>query len=203
MPRKKLIKNGLYCYHVTSRSNNKEYFYIPSSEVWHFSINLLKKGIVKFDVKVHAFVLMSNHYHLLIRTPHSNIDKFMHFFNKSLGQSISRAANRINRIFGAPYSWSLIEKRNYYFNVYRYIYQNPIRAKIVGNAESYPFSTIFKKKKNLIINENYIDFSIEDELNWLNQNISKQEDNLIKIGLKKSYFVPGRNLKHWKRKSLL
>src|SRR5690606_30269968 len=108
MPRKPLIRSSDCPYHVTSRSNNKEWLYIPIQDVWTYSQEFLAKGQKEFNVQVLAFVLMSNHYHLCIQTPNSNIDKFMRFFNQSLGKAISRQADRINRIFGASYKWTLI-----------------------------------------------------------------------------------------------
>ena len=131
MPRKKLIRNSEHPYHITSRSNNKEWFFIPLEDVWRYSRETLLLGQKKFGVKVEAFVLMTNHYHMLISTPAANIDQFMQYFNKNLGKKISRHGGRINRIFGAPYKWSIIMSQSYYLNVLRYIYQNPMRAKLV------------------------------------------------------------------------
>ena len=163
MPRKKLIRCSEFPYHVTSRSNNKEWFYISISDVWGYCEELLEEGKQDFGVEVDAFVLMSNHYHMCLKTPRSNIDKFMRFFNKKLGERISRQAGRINRIFGAPYNWSLIMRENYYKNVIRYIYQNPLRAGIIERCELYPFSDLAGK--------NYCSEKIE----WLNTSLSTYE----------------------------
>ncbi|MBT3983247.1 MAG: hypothetical protein HOE90_17975 [Bacteriovoracaceae bacterium] len=163
MPRAKLIRTDSCPYHITSRSNNKEWFYIPICDVWKYSNQLLSESVKKFDIQIDAFVLMNNHYHLCIHTPNANIDKFMHFFNKNLGAKISRQAKRINRIFGAPYKWSLIKNDQYYFHVIRYIYQNPIRTRMVENCIDYPYSDI--KKQN---------FSIA-EIEWINTLINKKE----------------------------
>jgi len=173
MPRKKLIRSDQFPYHVTSRSNNKEWFYIPIECVWSYCNTLLNEGKIKFNVQIDAFVLMRNHYHLCIRTPESNIDLFMRYFNKNLAQNIARHAKRINRIFGGPYKWSLITKEAYYLNVIRYIYQNPLRANIVDFCEQYPYSDLKEQK-----------FSPE-MFNWINKTISKREVSLTSKNLKK------------------
>ncbi|MCO4794717.1 MAG: transposase [Bacteriovoracaceae bacterium] len=146
MPRKKLIRTNEFPYHVTSRSNNKEWFYIPTEDVWKHTRAVIRLGRKKFNIKIDAFVLMNNHYHMCIWTHDSNLDEFMMYFNKNLGQRIARQANRINRIFGASYKWTLIESDIYYRNVLKYIYQNPIRAGLVKTCQEYPYSD-FKSQK--------------------------------------------------------
>ena len=68
MPRKKLIRTDLYPYHVYGRANNKEIFYIPLCDVWRLSCELFDKVTKDYGAQVHAFVLMPNHYHLLMST---------------------------------------------------------------------------------------------------------------------------------------
>lgn len=163
MPRKHLVRSSIHPYHVTSRSNNKEWFYIPLCDVWKYAQILLFSGQEKFNVKVEAFVLMQNHYHMLLYTPSANIDSFMQFFNGNLGKSIARHAGRINRIFGASYKWNLIISQPYYMNVLRYIYQNPLRADLVKHCEDYPYS-------------NFVQHAFSREkIDWLNDQMSARE----------------------------
>ena len=131
------------------------------------------EGSLKFKVEIEAFVLMNNHYHLCIYTPNENIDKFMQFFNKSLGKKISGQAGRINRIFGASYKWNLVITKSYFQNVIRYIYQNPIRAGICDRCEQYKFS-------NVKFNENYT-----THIDWWNRKISDREEGLTRKNLRK------------------
>jgi putative transposase len=163
MPRKPLIRSSEHFYHITARSNNKEWFYIPSNDVWIYARKLLIEGRARFGIQVQAFVLMSNHYHMLILTPNANLDKFMQYFNRSLGRSIARHAGRINRIFGASYKWNLIISESYYRNLLRYIYQNPLCAGLVTRCEEYPYSDL--TEKNIC----------PDLLKWFNQAMSESE----------------------------
>ncbi len=133
----------------------------------------LKSGAKKFNVKIYAYVLMSNHYHLLLLTPESNLDEFMQFFNQNLGKSISRHAGRINRIFGAPYKWSLIKSHRYYMNVLRYIYQNPLAANLVSKCEDYPYSNIFKQNRS------------SPFLDWINTRQSVDNNEVLRKKLRR------------------
>lgn len=146
--RKKLIRTSEFPYHVTTRTNNKEWFYAPLEKVWEYSVELLNEGCERFNIQIHSYVLMSNHYHLLVSTPEENIDKFMQFFNQKLGRKICYYADRINRTFGRPYHWSIVDNQKYFRTVDRYIYQNPVRSGEVTRCEDYPFSTI-RQRYNL------------------------------------------------------
>ncbi len=173
MPRRNLIRTKLFPYHVTTRSNNKEWFYIPIDEVWRYCRELLKEGEKEFKVEIEGFVLMSNHYHMCLFTPEENLDKFMRFFNKGLSEKISRHAGRINRIFGAPYNWTLIRNEQYYYNVLRYIYQNPLRAGVVKRCEDYPYSDVLEKVKG------------KDLIGWFNELICDFDTQQTRKNLKK------------------
>jgi len=202
MSRKRLIRTNQYPYHITSRSNNKEWFYIPIEDVWVYFQKHLKWGCSKFNVHIHAFVLMSNHYHMLLETPEANLDQFMRFFNQSLGKSIAHQADRINRIFGAPYKWSLIQKDQYYGNVYRYIYQNPLRAGLVNYFEDYQYSSLYQKKLSPLISRQSIRIENPIDYEWLNSQPGELVNSSIKRGLKRFEFEPGKNEKQWQRKIL-
>jgi putative transposase len=83
MPRKKTIKNNIYPYHITTRSNQSQWFNVPLERVWSLALESLSFADKKHTVEIHAFVFMSNHYHLVVLTPFSNIDLFMYEFNKN------------------------------------------------------------------------------------------------------------------------
>jgi putative transposase len=143
MGRKNLIRTDQYPYHVTIRTNNKEWFDIPMETVWKICKNCISRARDKVDVNIEAFVLMNNHYHLLLYTPDANLDKFMFFLNKYISHEIRTLTGRINRIFGDRYYWQIIQSDRRYQNVVRYIFQNPLRKKIVKRCENYRYSTLY------------------------------------------------------------
>jgi putative transposase len=75
MAHKNLIKSEICPYHVTSRSNNKDWFELEMDVLWViFSEQLLAINLA-YRAKVHTFVLMNNHYHMLISTPEKTLIK--------------------------------------------------------------------------------------------------------------------------------
>lgn len=155
------------------------------------------------SLAVHAFVLMGNHFHLLCHTPKANLDQIMQIFLRSTSIKISREAKTINHLWGSRYKWSLIESQTHYYQVYRYIFQNPIRAGICKRVEEYSFSTL---KPVPIPLHSFIPLSFggsEGELHWLNEHYEKEDEQLIKLGLKKHQFdVSQRRLKAFNKLSL-
>lgn len=157
---------------------------MPSmQEVWSISQSAIAQAHKLYPVEVVSFVLMSNHYHLLVRTPQANIDQFMYELNKRLSLMIREKSNIKNHLFGGRYKWSLIKNHQYLANCYRYIYQNPIRAGIVSRVEDYPFSSLYSITKLSDFSVPIHDmFGFKDRytLNWLNESLSDDEKNRVK-----------------------
>lgn len=203
MPRALLIRSETHPYHVASRSNNKEFFPIPIGDVWTIMTEQLLYMHKNYGLAVHAFVLMGNHFHLLCHTPKGNLDQIMQIFLSMTSKKINLKAKSINHVWGSRYKWSLIESQTHYYQVYRYIFQNPVRAGICNKVEEYPYTTL---KEGFIPLHTFIPMSFggaEGELHWLNERYDKDDQELIKLGLRKYQFdVSQRKLKAFNRLSL-
>lgn len=194
MPRRKLIRQNQFPYHVTSRTNNKEWFKIPLNRVWKYCKKSFEYANLNHNAKIHCFVLMNNHYHLLISTPDENIDSYMMYFNQNLGRLISQDANVINHKFSNRYKWTIVDNQSYLYNVYRYIFQNPIRAGIVDSIIDYPYSSIFFQQEEIKKLNYESHFNWKNNIDWLNTYYGSGFDNLIRKCLKKEYFKPHQKI---------
>jgi putative transposase len=193
MPRKTLIRTDEYFYHVTTRSNHREWFQLPLNVVWEISMESFSLAQNDSPGIVSQFVLMSNHYHLLIRTPNCNLDRFMYIFNKNFSQKIRLQSNLENRMFGSNYKWSLITTPAYFQNVFRYIYQNPLRANIVSKCSDYPFSTKYFYHQGLGLPFKFSPIQyLEKDLAFLDTPLQSEELGRIKKGL---HFTKYKELK--------
>ena len=191
MPRKNLIRTSEFPYHVTSRCHNQDWFQIPLNEVWELSGRAFKEAHKMFPIKLISYVLMNNHYHMIIKTPGANLDLFMREFNRRLTLKIQYRGKIINQVFGGRYKWCLISVNNYFVNCYRYVYQNPVRAGIVQKCEEYPFSTlqnVIKNKEFAIPICDHYGFKDEWGLQWINETVPDQEREILINGLKRSEF---------------
>ncbi len=192
MPRKPLIRSENLPYHVTSRSHNKEQFPLPMSRVWELSKIAFREAYSVHPVSLISYVLMNNHYHMLLFTPSGNLDRFMYEFNKRLAQKIQHESGVINQIFGGRYKWCLIQSQQYLANCYRYIYQNPVRAGVVRRCEDYKYSTLQStvgKSKFTIPLHDQFGFKDEYGLYWLNEKLHDDSVISLKKNLSKSILV--------------
>jgi len=142
MARKRIFPTDQFPYHVTARSFNREQFDLPMIDVWDiFSRHLYMMTLI-FGVRIHAFVLMSNHFHLLLTTPNANLDQAMTYLMKEISEAIRHQSEQVEEVFESPYHWTVIKNRIHYEHVYKYVYRNPVEARMCNRAESYPYSTL-------------------------------------------------------------
>ena len=94
-----------------------------------------------FKVETHAYCLMDNHYHLLLRTPQGNLSRAMRHLNGVYTQRYNRIQKTDGPLYRGRYKAILIDVDAYLLNVSRYIHRNPIEACIVRRAERYPWSS--------------------------------------------------------------
>jgi len=90
---------------------------------------------------VHAYCLMSNHYHLLIETPDGNLSKGMRQLNGLYTQDFNRAHKRVGHVYQGRYKAILVEKQAYLLELARYIVLNPVRAEMVRSAKDWKWSS--------------------------------------------------------------
>ncbi|MBF0300345.1 MAG: hypothetical protein HQK51_16620 [Oligoflexia bacterium] len=76
-------------------------------------------------------------------------------------------------MFGPRYHWSIIKYQSYYINIYRYIFQNPMRANIVEDGFKYPYSSFTNSSPEITL-EMDIDLENKDVKSWLNQLIKEE-----------------------------
>ncbi|RYZ72010.1 MAG: hypothetical protein EOP09_03825, partial [Proteobacteria bacterium] len=142
MARKLHIPHADFPYHVSARSHGGSWFRIPPDEVWRIMTRNLHFLTFAFDVKIHSFVLMGNHFHLLISTPKANLSEAMNYLLRETAKDINRAAGTCNQVYGGRYCRSLITNSIYYSSAYKYVYRNPVTVGLSKTCEEYPYSTL-------------------------------------------------------------
>lgn len=193
MPRKKIYRTTDFPYHVSARCTNKEWFALPLPKVWEIFSIYLYFITLAYGVRIHAFVLMSNHFHMLISTPNGNIDEAMNYLQREVSRRLGEETDRINQIFGGPYHWTLIKNNIYYHHAYKYVYRNPVKAGICKRVEDYRYSTLrgLLGKDRMMIpafdNLGLIQNPYK-QLAWLNEDYSEENYQLIKKALRHREF---------------
>ncbi len=179
-------------YHVTSRCINRDWFAMPINDVWKIFATNLKFVSSAYEIRVHAFILMSNHFHLLATAPRANLSLAMNYFLAQTSRHIVHDSNRINHTFARKFKRCRVDTIFYFLNCYKYIYQNPLRAGICARVEDYPFSTLpgLLGLSSMIVPtlDDTLMNDIEGTLRWLNQPIQSQHIDATRLALRKSIF---------------
>ena len=126
-------------YHIIQRGNNRNYIYeeIRDKKMF-FSVLLDAKKVCEFQILY--YVLMDNHYHLIIEAGETPVWKGVQRLNTSYSKYYNKKYNRTGGIYEGRHSASLISDTKYYYQLIRYIAQNPVRANIAKEPREYLWS---------------------------------------------------------------
>jgi putative transposase len=127
--------------HIVQRGNNRTPCFFGDADYLVY-LDLLRQSAAQAQCKVHAYVLMGNHVHLLV-TPGAEASPAR--LMKSLGQRyvqyVNRRYGRTGSLWEGRYRSSLVEDERYLLTCQRYIESNPVRAQMVAHPGEYAWSS--------------------------------------------------------------
>jgi REP-associated tyrosine transposase len=127
-------------YHVLSRGNGRQDIFI-TDEDRHLFLNLLKELTERFCIDVYAYVLMGNHYHLLLKTQDANLSKAMQWFGTTYTRRFNLSNHTCGHLFQGRYKSIVVENDAYLLRLSCYIHRNPLRAGMVNRIADYKWSS--------------------------------------------------------------
>jgi REP-associated tyrosine transposase len=130
---------GAWC-HVMNRGAGYRNIFTNDTHRLLF-LDLLSQITKMFQVEIHGFCLMDNHYHLLIHTPEGNLQRAMRHLNGVYTQRYNRLEDTDGPLFRGRYKSILIQPDAYLLNVSRYIHLNPVAAELTPYAQEYQWSS--------------------------------------------------------------
>ncbi|MHB8950402.1 MAG: REP-associated tyrosine transposase [Rhodoferax sp.] len=130
-----------YPHHIIQRGNNRQAIFAGTPD-YQTLLDLLQENAKKFDVAVHAYVLMSNHFHLLA-TPHTldGLPQMMQAVGRRYVRYFNDSQHRSGTLWEGRYKSTLIQTERYLLACMVYIDLNPVRAGLVEQARDYPWSS--------------------------------------------------------------
>jgi REP element-mobilizing transposase RayT len=138
-------------YHITSRGNERKEIFLDDENRTEF-LEILHEYHDRYGILIHSYVLMDNHYHLILETPQGNLLKVMHGINGRYTGYFNRRYERSGHLFQGRYKGILVDKDAYLTQLSRYVHLNPVRARIAARPEQYKWSSypgyIGKTKEN-------------------------------------------------------
>lgn len=127
-------------YHVLSRGNERREIFFDEKDYNKF-LEIIGRTVERFKIEVHAYVLMPNHFHLLLRTKEANLSKAIQWLGVSYSVWFNKKHKRSGHLFQGRFKSFLVENEKYFAAMCFYIHGNPYRARIVDNLAQYRWSS--------------------------------------------------------------
>ena len=141
---------GDVVYHVINRANGRVQIFSSPDEYRHFE-SLLLEGVQLLDMRMLAYVIMPNHWHLVLYPrKDGDLSEFMRWVTTThvrqrrvMTQSVGHG-----HLYQGTYKSFPIERDKHLVDVIRYVEQNPLRAKLCKRAEHWTWSSLFRRRRN-------------------------------------------------------
>jgi putative transposase len=118
-------------YHVTARGEHRGTIFGDRRDHEHF-LELLEAMRERFRVQVLAFVLMGNHYHLMVCTPDANLSRAIQWLNISYGVWFNKRYQSCGHVFQGRFKAIVVEQQGWGLLLSQYVHLNPVRIKLLG-----------------------------------------------------------------------
>ena len=127
--------------HVIQRGNNRLPCFF-SEDDYQFYLECLGESACRYDCVIHAYVLMTNHIHLLMTPVNENaISRVLQSVGRRYVRHINQMYQRTGTLWEGRHKGNLVQSEEYVLACYRYIELNPVRAGIVAHPSEYPWSS--------------------------------------------------------------
>jgi len=134
-------------YHVIQRGNNREFIFDRNSDK-NYLLRRLVDGKKNLDFRLFGYVIMGNHYHLILQTLKDPLHKVMHYVNDAFAKYYNNSKERTGHVFQGRYTGILVQNERYALTLLRYVHQNPVRGGICHNVWEYPWSSDIYYRQN-------------------------------------------------------
>ena len=140
MARKPRIEFEGALYHVITRGNQRQRVFKDRGDYERY-LKILGNYKIQYDYILYAYVLMSNHVHLLIETKEKPLSKILQGINQSYTIYFNKRYGMVGHLFQGRYKAILCERDAYLLSLVKYIHLNPIRARVVKSFDEYPWTS--------------------------------------------------------------
>ena len=115
-------------YHVTCRGNDRRNIFRDDDDRRAF-LDRLRKSLDIYEVRLHCYVLMNNHFHLVAQTPRANLSEFMRHFNVAYTSFFNRRHRRTGHLYQGRFKAILVQPDAWLLGLSRHVHMNPVRTR--------------------------------------------------------------------------
>lgn len=186
-------------YHVTCRGNERKDIFKDDRDREVF-LERLQSSLGIYTVRLHSYVLMANHFHLIVETPKANLSEFMRHFNVSYTAFYNRRHRRAGHLYQGRFKAIVVEADSYLLELSRYMHLNPVRTASMRRLgfkeqlrylQKYPWSSldgylIYGRRKPWVV---------YDEVLGYVGGSRKRYERFVEQGLQGGYRTPWEDLR--------
>jgi len=187
MPRKKRIEKVGF-YHIINRGVARVNVYLSDKDYLTF-LDIVQDAADEYKFETHSFCLMSNHYHLLLKTNNKNLSSAMQKINSRYSIYFNNKYKRVGPLWQGRFkSWFVYDE--VYLNVLvKYIESNPIKASITHNIGQYPWAM---SSNSVVLS--MLNFEIIQSVDFTNSMSEEEQEKITtflnaKLEIKESIFI--------------
>jgi REP element-mobilizing transposase RayT len=140
MPRRLRIQYPGAIYHVMARGNARQDIVRDDHDRDRLQQEL-GRAALRCAWRVYAFVILSNHLHVVLKTPQPNLARGMQAFLSTYANAWARRHRFCGHVFQGRYRTELVEDETYLWTVTRYVHLNPVRARLVEHPAAWRWSS--------------------------------------------------------------
>jgi REP-associated tyrosine transposase len=140
MPRAPRLQVAGGIFHVTARGNRRQSIYHDDYDRQVFLI-LRDRIVERFDWRILAYCLMTNHFHLVIETEHESLSTGMHQLNGGYARKFNDRHTVDGHLFEGRFRSTVIESDDQFEETLRYVALNPVRAGLCEHPSDWPWSS--------------------------------------------------------------
>jgi len=192
MPRIKRTNVGGYVYHVLNRANARVQIF-DNDEDYKLFENILEEAVQNFNVKILAYCIMPNHWHLILYPEdEGDLSVFMGWITNTHTRRWHTQKGTVGQghLYQGRYKSFICQDDNHFISLVKYVEQNALKAKLVKKAEDWRWSSIWRiekgttKQKKLL--SNWPLSKPKDYLSWLNTILPLEKEEIIERSIVKS-----------------
>ena len=179
------------------RGINHELIFGQARERNYFK-KILKKHLDKYDIEIHAYCIMSNHAHFILKS--KIISQISFYMSKVLAEYANYynyKKNRNGHVFQGRFKSECITDANYYWECIRYIHMNPVKAHMIAVPEEYRYSSYkeFKSRKTVLLHDNAFKLYEERFVGWSEYvEFHQKQAGTVFIGMQQEVYLQQKDL---------
>ena len=197
MPRLARVDVGNQIYHVINRANGRLKIFNKDADYTLFE-ELLQKAQEETSVCILAYIIMPNHWHLVVRPRNDgDLGIFMHRLTNAHTRQVRVSTRTIGygHLYQGRYKSFIVSNDSYLLTLIKYVERNPVRAKLVQRCEDWRWGSAWRRIKGAPVQQKLLSESPtplpQDYLSWINA--SEKEEEIISLRTSVNKGVPYGN----------